>query len=318
MIKNNKGFSILELVIASTVFLTILGVVTYYFVDFIKISGKTDKTLSEDIQKDVATKYIWKDLQNATLTFNNITSDRPEYEFFQYQPGCPRSSVSATHYDREFKLDKINKTFSFVSFAQQDEIPFVYSPVDAYNVGAAPSAPDQEAALTFVGLNRANKIKGPKPDLWMNGNILSLVVPAWIRPDIDDPCGANKFPRQPVFFGVVSNDQFSKLDSGKKMEFKNPLSGADYTDVDNFLRVMPAFGGAAPILFIQKLIFIKYEYKESNPGFNNQSTLSRLTYDGVKLLSEYVVAVNVKEVIFKRKTIVEPLIEVEINLNGKN
>lgn len=314
MKKNNKGFSILEVIIASSIFLVILGVAGSYFIDFLKVAKKTENKLASDIQKDMATKYLWKDLQSATLTFNNYLSTKsPEHSFFQYRPGCPKTSVDENTYARIFKLNNTNRTFTFLITTKVDDIPFVYSPEDAYNIGESDD-PAIAGSLEFISLNKGNKIKNKNPELWKDKNLIAVLSPVWIR-DWSSPCSGS-FPRQPIYFGVVEGNNFNKAPSAFMLNQANPETLSAYSSIDQYLRKLPALGGSAPVTILKNLEIVTYQFKQRDPNYKNLNTVTRIVKNGLgEKKSEFVVIENVQEVIFKRKNIVDQLIEVEVKLN---
>lgn len=157
--KNNKGFTITELMI-SVALTSIVGLGVF---EVLTRSGEWQKTFSEKmderIEANLADKLIIRDLRAAGPSLNNITfKDDNNLNFFDFDPD--RSSVfyrSQTNKGRKYTLKQGGKTFLyFMAFDDLRGKGLFADAVTFFEVGPPPASPNQAATLTYKGINYNN------------------------------------------------------------------------------------------------------------------------------------------------------------------
>lgn len=314
MIKNQRGFTLAEMIVG-VVLMGILGMVVASFFVF---TAKTKTAITNEIEDKVdnilAERMILRDLKNSEPSFNNIAIlDDAGRPFFDFVADVTDQSVDNS--PRMLTLEPGRRhEIIFISTAERKGGSIMYTPTAAYEVGPPPSNPYVAGSLTFVSLNKGNEVVKANPRMWVTGNVIMMDTPTMVRQMTSSGPDYSKPARSPIFVGVVKNEGASRLENlgiGGLLNLTNPMyPNETIADEDKFLRDIPPMGGAAPLVRLKVINVIKYYLAKDPKG--GQISLWRSVYGAQGFSSAQLFANDVQKVQFSRKDAHDSLIYFKI------
>lgn len=313
MNKNNKGFTLLEVMIATA----LIGMVGLILASFLEFAGKSSKKVTDELSvlQDVLTleRVLLRDLKSAGSSFNamKIKDDRGRLFFDLVTDNQDLTDKGP----RDFTLKKGKNYFDLI--VESDKFrSMIYSPATAYNVGAQPTNPMVAATLSFVSLNRNGIVRLTTQDtgnLWEAGNILMLDSPSTFRQVTPSGLDYSKPARSPIYLGYLRNsnsNMLANLGTYGIYDTSHPLKpNLNISSEDIFLRNVPGVGGGNPLVRLRKVQIVRYYLKDTEDG---KLSIYKSMFDGAKFSGDILLAKGVKGLSFHRKKATEPLIEFKV------
>jgi prepilin-type N-terminal cleavage/methylation domain-containing protein len=329
IIGNQKGFSLIEILVVVGLSAVVVMGNSLFMSDFMQKMEKYSQESSEESDLAVLNTMALNILKKSSLSFNRIQlNDDNKANFFDFYPDMPMSSFSSE--TRIFTMNSTTKNFYIISSDEARFLSTVFDPVHAYTVDAPPSNVLDDGGATYRGLNSVPDFTndtGGKSTLkmmsqifgarWDAGKVFVVTCPTYLRPVSGSTATVSlgTAPRMPSFVGKVLGDDLSLLassEAGVSINNTHPVTSATYTSLDNFFRTLPTVGGAAPFVKIEPALVNRFELR-TNQAYKSgyyDLYLKSWTSDGYK--DEIQVALKVKTVTFKRKSITLPIISMEI------
>lgn len=326
MIRNQKGFTIVEVLVAVGLAAVILLGNTMFLNDFMRRMSAYEKESGDESDLAVLNTMALNILKKSSLSFNRLSlMDDNNVNFFDYYPDMPLSSFATE--ERRYTLNGASKFFYILSSDEGKNGSTVYDPVHSYTVASAASDVLSDGTVAYRGINSVPDIysaSGTKATLkamtqifgarWANGKLFVITCPTYLRPVSGATVNLSVAPRMPTFVGKVVSDDLAPLSVAESLVPLNnthPLTSAAYVSVDQFFRTLPTVGGAAPFVKIEPASIGRFELRSSATaaGFFD---LYLKTWTASGYGDEILVALKVKTVTFKRRSITLPLISMEI------
>ncbi len=254
-IQKNKGFSIVELIVAAAMF----AFVTLGSVSILQLVTKEGKNIEKKADKKITeewlNKFLYTSLENIAVSYGilNVKDDNNK-NFFDVLPDY--HSFSLTHKNRIFTLEN-NKKFLFLSIKNVKRVNimefFNYYYDDLINTVTPNDAYFNDCYLRQE-LNY----------LWKNNGLVLLYIPAFLRNA--RPLNMNDFPRKPAFLGYMgtknhtsscpkvrhhsdtpSVTKYTRM--GSHFNFLNPaVGGTSYGNIKDFVLNSHLIGGQDVVL----------------------------------------------------------------------
>ncbi len=280
---------------------------------------KVDEMIQGKIENLSGEKQILFDIQAGSISFNNLLiKDDAGLLFFDYIPEKPVNLV-LTKPDRKITLSAsgagtVKEIALLVQDTQRGGI-LIYDPTAAYNIGESNNNFNAPAPLTFVGVNKDNRITNQRPQFWTEGQLLLLDTTSRIRPSINT-INMDEAPVSPIFLGEVQSSSLNKLILNDILiRDIHPETKAQIVTADNFLRTIPAYGGGVSTVRIQAVKLIKYYLAQSNKSiglFKSVYNSKAKTWD-----QGFLIADDINNVIFQRQSVSSKIIQFKINKINK-
>lgn len=315
MRKNNKGFTIIEVLFSVVFTAIVMGMIVASQLMMTKETSRMTQDLENSIDTVLAERTILLNLRQVDPSYNNLVQlDDNGLQFFDYYPDVSENQLGNGN-SRTLTLQQGGATS--VHFLIQDLTAgplLLYDPVAAFNIGSIPSNLNQAASLSFVSLNKSNWVLGQRPQMWVNDQMIYLDTVSKIRPLVQNNVNMLTPPRSPIFVGRVANQQlvidqaFASL-----INYTDPYTGQQITDEDNFLRSVPSSGGGQPIVRMRGVKLVKF-FLQPNNGNGQDNKLFRQYYmSNGNYTSTYMVSDHVKRIIFERSTVTQKIVYFKID-----
>lgn len=316
---NNKGFSLLEMMVALGVAGVAVGLVASTQISLIKDQIRMRKSLEANIDETLAERILFNDFNGLDPSYNNITvKDDAGNAFFDFYPDAPESSLKG-RIDREINLSLDGKTEFYI--LTQDKTAgslLIYDPVMAYDVG--PSSPDYNlaASLSFKSLNKNNWVGAQRPGFWVTNKTLMLDTPAKVRMVTGGKVNLQIAPRSPIFIGTVSGLALNPLAGSFSTNIAktHPETGAAIGSADNFLRTVPSLGGGQSIVRLRAVKIVRYSLVKATQtqGFKSvPANLYRSVYDNGAFSTPVLLADKVDRFTLRRDSVLKRMIYFKVN-----
>lgn len=297
-----------------------VGAVTFFQEQTSVLEDKLDAS----IEGQVADKILWKDLSSAFPSFNNIRIyDNSQRNFFEYTSDFPDIKLNNATKSRELTL-RLGENSQLVMFLQNDKKapPVIYEPVKAYKV-EEPANAGVRGNISYKGINFNGYMDDLIGDSWRDGGIVALYTPVSIRTSVGDKEDAGGYvpSRWPYYIGVVSGGDLINMTisgsignqmSGGIITNKNPRTGMPYEGAQDYFENLPAVGGAAPVVLVRTIDMVEYAMEKAKVNNKDTGQLVRRIWRNGEFQGELIVASAVKEVHFRRPSIAQAVISVEI------
>lgn len=328
MIRNQKGFSLIEILVVLGLSVVVVLGNTMFLNDFMKRMTAYEKESSEESDLAVLNTMALNILKKSSLSFNRLNLlDDKSVNFFDYYPDMPMGSFG----DQESRIYTMNTTGKYFYILSSDEGKFestVYDPVHAYIIADAAADLNSNGTVDYRGLNTIPDLfdsggtKAAKKAMsqifkerWAEGKIFVVTCPTYLRPVTGATVDLMVAPRMPSFIGRVSSgDDLSPLlssDAGVNLNNSHPVSLATYGSLDKYFMTLPTVGGAAPFVKIEPAIVGRFSLRKSATSADSFDLyMQSLTPNGYG--EDIQVAQTIKTVTFKRKSVTLPLISMEI------
>ncbi|UYL08357.1 hypothetical protein B9G69_015045 [Bdellovibrio sp. SKB1291214] len=338
-VSNRRGVTVTELlVVLGMIGIVAIGNASFLF-DFTNEMKKI--TANSEGESELSTLNIAavNILKKSSVSFNKLyalddgdATRQNKQNFYDYYPDVPHAVLtrSTIRADRTITLSPTDsKYFYLIQSEEADFDSLIYDPMYAYTVTSTPSDQIASGTIRYEGLNSIPNLQGPGgtqsakgtmtkvfQTRWADGTYFMLSCPTYLRA-IDAKNNTVSIltpPRFPSFLGkVASGDLLPANSSEVGIQFynSNPLvPTASYTSVDNFFRVLPAIGGAAPFVKVEPVKMVRFEFRTNSTTQKNELWLQEFTQgkykDKTKLIEE------IKNVVFKRSSISLPIISMEV------
>lgn len=313
--KNNKGTTLIETMIAVGLASVVVSVIFGAQLMISREKEKLSRQLDATVDTTIAERNILLDLRQVDPSYNNlILADDNGQQFFDYYPDIPENLLG-NNIARTLTLDMNGITS--VDFLIEDINAgplLIYDPVAAYLVGPPPASFNQPASLTFVSLNNSNWVSANRPDFWVNNQLLLLDTTARVRPTINNTVNLLTRPRSPIYIGKVNGqDLVNDTTVVPLINITDPLTGANITSVDTFLRNIPSTGGGIPLVRLRAVRLMRY-FLQSNglQGTSASIDLYRQSYVNNAFTTPHLIATKVKSIAFKRNSVTQKIIHLTI------
>lgn len=325
MIRNQKGFTIIEVLVTVALAAVVVLGNTMFLNDFMRRMAAYEKESGEESDLAVLNTMALNILKKSSLSFNRLTlADDNNVNFFDYYPDMTLGSFAVE--ERKYTMNSTSKFFYILSSDEGKNGSTVYDPVHAYTVASAAADVLSDGTVAYRGINSVPDIynaSGVKASVkimrqifgarWANGNVFVITCPTYLRPVSGATVNLLVVPRMPTYIGKVDNDGLEPLsvaDVQVPLNNTHPLTSTPYTSADQFFRTLPTVGGAAPFVKIEPASIGRFELRNSATAGFFDVYFKTWTANGYA--NEIQVALKVKKVTFKRKSITLPLISMEI------
>lgn len=316
---NNRGFTLVEMLVALGVAGVAAGLVASTQISLIKDQIRMRKTLEANIDETLAERILFNDFNGLDPSYNNITvKDDNGNSFFDFYPDVPEASLPGRK-DREINLTLNGKTEFYV--LTQDKSAgslLVYDPVMAYEVG--PASPDFNVAapLSFISINKNNWVGAQRPGFWVANKTLMLDTPAKVRVVTGGKVNLQIPPRSPIFIGTVSGSALLPLAGSVATSISrlHPESGLIVDSADNFLRTLPSVGGGQSIVRLRAVKIVRYSLQKSvqTAGFKTvPANLYRSIYENGAFSAPVLLADKVDSFTLRRDSVLKRMIYFKVN-----
>jgi prepilin-type N-terminal cleavage/methylation domain-containing protein len=329
MIKNQKGFSLIEILVVVGLAAIVAMGNSMFISDFIKRMNAYSNESMEESDLAVLNTMALNILKKSSLSFNRLSlADDNNVNFFDYYPDLPFGSFTAE--SRVFTLNSTTKFFYLMSSEEAKFTSTVFDPVHAYTVTeASPVDALTDGTTSYRGINSVPDFTndaGSKASVkmmsqifgqrWADSKVFVVTCPTYLRPISVGTAVVNlgTAPRMPTYVGKVVGDELGQLLSsevGVTINNTHPVTSVAYTGLDSFFRTLPTVGGAAPFVKIEPAVVSRFELKPNVAG-GGLFDLYMKTWKAGAYVEEVQVALKVKKITFKRKSITLPIISMEI------
>lgn len=312
-LKNIKGFTILELLIAAAVGCGII----LFTAQFIKKSGDINEKVQNDLEETSNNlnleSILRKDLTNNKHSLNNLnTKDDQNNNFFDYlsSTNCTSNCLRSVKFELSAVPDEISKkVLYFIIVNQNAGEQQIYNPADAYGRGS----------LVFNSLNYNDTLSARQNSLWSDSvkqksSLIFLYSPMEVFSPVSGVLapgrmlsymgwvGASNFSgtlnREIINDGIYDNDD---LRTGKKI-----------TSEDAFFKNMPYTVGLGSFAFVTAVKVIRYRFKTILVNGKISGQLLRGEMNSDKIFNEKPIGFNLKSIEFSRQTISSPAIYIKM------
>lgn len=320
MIKNNKGFTLTETIVAVGLLAVVSGATAMIIAESSKSLRALEKDISDATESEIAERVLMRDLKLSEPSFNNIIMrDDKNSDFFDFVADAV-DKVAVENSPRDYTLDiKGKSTFTILTVDEAPGGAIFYDPVMAYIVGQEPTDWDKAASLAFVSLNKNGYLQTQNPAYWLPGRILLLDTPIAIRGMNANGPNYKVSPRSPSFIGVVPQGtaplqtinvpKLPGLFNTSHPLFPNKIINSE----DVFLRSVPPAGGGAALVRLRAVRMIQYELVST--GKPDAHNLVRKMWDGAKSVwgGSQTIGTNITTAVFSRKATNDPIVYFQIN-----
>ncbi|WP_413587373.1 type II secretion system protein [Bdellovibrio sp. HCB274] len=329
-LRNQRGMTLTELlVVIGLVGFVALGNATFLF-DFTKQLKKINQSSEGESDLSVLNIATVNILKKSAASFNKVSlMDDKNRNFFDYYPDVPFSTLEdvAPDFEQRTFTIKAGDQNRYFYLLQSEEAQFdsvIFDPMFAYR--KVSDSPNQLAngAIQYAGLNSVPDLKGssgvaPNGSMtqifqkrWSSGELFLLSCPTYLRPLVGGTVNVLAAPRFASFLGKVAGSDLALLSATEsKVGILNshPVTLANYTNIDNFMRTLPSVGGAAPFVKIEPVTLVRFELRTNAKRQTDLwfQELKNGQYQDVNVL-----LTNVKSVTFYRKAITLPIISMEV------
>lgn len=320
MIKNNKGFTITETLIAVGLLAIVSGATAMIIAESTKSLKALEKDISDATESEIAERVLMRDLKLSEPSFNNIIMrDDKNADFFDFVADAV-DKVAVENSPRDYTLSvKGKNTFTILVADEAPGGAIFYEPVMAYDVGAEPIDWDKAATLTFNSLNKNGYLQTQNPAYWNPGRVLLLDTPIAIRGMSSNGPNYKVSPRSPSYIGSVptGNGPLNTINIPKASGLFNtshPLfPNKIINSEDVFLRSVPPAGGGAALVRLRAVRIIQYELVDI--GKVDAYNLVRKQWDGLKNVwgGTQTIGTNITTAVFSRKATNDPIVYFQIN-----
>ncbi len=316
--RNNKGFSLLELMIGLGLLTLIVGGAAFVLKDFNFGLKSLETDIGNDIESSIAERIIMRDLKHSEPSFNNmLIKDDNGRGFFDFVID-PVDKGQLANSGRTLTMSETQNSFTFLSANEVVGGAIIYDPAMAYDIGPEPKEFDKAATLNFKSLNKNKYLQLQNPAYWSEGRMLMLDTPASIRSLINGVPNYNNPSRSPVFVGVVSliNPMLTPVTLNSLIDTNHPAyPSKKMTSEDVFLRSVPAIGGGAALVRLKAVNAVRYTLEKNSA---QQINMVRYLWAGGSWSSPQVISTKVIKATLTRKAINDPLIYFKIYRIGDN
>jgi hypothetical protein len=333
MIRNQKGITIVELLVGVGLMALVTGVIVATQVNVAKEQNAIVKKLDDSIDQNLAERIIFKDLNSVDLSYNNVTlPDDNGNVFFDFYPDIPESSITKEK-ERILTLSlKGKKEFYILSQNVNAGALLVYDPVWAYDLGAENGDANVPVPLTFnPGKNQMHlsNEKHGRPGFWEDGIVLMYDTPARIRPITGNTVDMETPPRSPIFLGGVNPSSGAGLQSLNSsvaafIDTTQPKDGKTaITSLDNFLRTVPPIGGGQSVVRVRAVHIFKYYLEVDTKKVASEyktapALLYKSTYRNGKFENPMLLADGVGSFTLRRDSVLKRMIYFKVEKAKKN
>ncbi|WP_413578424.1 type II secretion system protein [Bdellovibrio sp. HCB290] len=331
-LRNRRGMTVTELlVVVGLIGFVALGNATFLF-DFTKQLKKINQSSDSETELSVLNIAAVNILKKSAASFNKVVlPDDNNRNFYDYYPDVPFSTlqnVTAGFEARTFTITagQQNRYFYLLQSEEAEFDSVIFDPMFAYRQVA--ESPNQLAngTIQYVGLNSIPNLKGatggsaPNGSMtqifqkrWASGELFLLSCPTYLRPLTGGTVNVLTAPRFASYLGKVAGSDLSLLsltESKVSVLNRHPVTSANYTGIDNFMRTLPSVGGAAPFVKIEPVTLVRFELRNNTTTKKTELWFQELKNGQYKDVN--VLLTNVKSVKFYRKAITLPIISMEV------
>jgi hypothetical protein len=317
------------------VVLGMIGVVALgnatFISDFMTQMKKT--TMNSEAESEIGVLNIAavNILKKSAVSFNKLTlTDDNNENFYAYYPDVPLANLRAVRagFDtRQFTISagQENRYFYTLQSEESDYDSLVFDPMYAYRQTTAPTDQMTDGLVQYVGINSIPDLSGTAgaakngtmtqvfQKRWANGKLFLLSSPTYLRRITSGTIDIMTPPSFPSYLGKVNGTDLTALltsESVLPIANTNPLTGVAYTNVDDYMRRLPAVGGAAPFVKIEPVTMVRFTVKINNITKKSDLWLQELV--GGAYQDKVMLFADIKTVTFKRKAISLPMISLEV------
>lgn len=316
---NNKGVTLIEMLVALGVATVAVGLVASTQMSLIKDQIRMRKTLEANIDETLAERILFNDFNGLDPSYNNIAvKDDAGNSFFDFYPDVPEASLTGRK-DREINLTLDGKTEFYI--LTQDKSAgslLIYDPVMAYDVGPSSTDFNVAATLSFKSINKNNWVGAQRPGFWVANKTLMLDTPAKVRIVTGGKVNLQIAPRSPIFIGTVSGMNLNPLAGSfaTNITKTHPETGAVISSADNFLRTVPSLGGGQSIVRLRAVKVVRYSLVKATEtqGYKTvPANLYRSIYENGAFSSPVLLADKVDKFTLRRDSVLKRMIYFKVN-----
>jgi prepilin-type N-terminal cleavage/methylation domain-containing protein len=333
VIRNNRGFTLTEIMVAvGLVGIVLLGN-TIFMNNFLKQMKQFENDSANETELAILNTATVNIIKKSSLSFNRLNViDDNGMSFYDYYPDMTTTAFG-TNGTRTFSFSaadiKSKRAFFMVSSDETDFESIVFDPMHAYSEGPVPTNILADGTITYRGINSIPNItdSSGKPasvkmmtkifgTRWDKGRIFILTCPTYLRVlKSNNTVDLMTVPKTASFLGKVVGDDLTPLltsEASVDIINRHPVTDVVYPSLDYYFRTLPTVGGAAPFVKVEPARLLKFEMR-ANTGYPaGYADLYMQQWQEGAFTGATVVASKVKAAVFSRSSVTLPLINMEI------
>ena len=325
LVKNNKGFSLVEMLIASAIGIAVI----LYLGQYIKVNESVNKKVMSELENTSDNlnmeSVLRKDLTGAKFSLNNLNiKDDKGLNFFDYLSNsscvksCTRSlKLELDENDKNGQKDRVvtskatDKIIYFIIADTEAGALQIFNPADAY----------VRNTLNFESLNYQDNLAVREKTPWgpsiKNKSVLIMV---YSPIEVFSQASSTIAPGKNLsFMGWAGKDNYdgkiireSITDNGfTYYDNRDPRNGRAVTSEDEFFKNMPYTVGLGSFAFLVAVKVIRYRLIAATVNGKITGHLVRGELKPDNTFSERPVGFNIKKVEFSRESISSPAIYIK-------
>jgi type II secretory pathway pseudopilin PulG len=322
--KKNKGFTLVEMVIAGGISAAVVLYAVTYFKDKDNETKKLQSALEDTLDSLSFEQRIRKDMSETKYSFNTLTlKDDTNKVFFEYLS----EGKCVFNCSRKLTINAVNKKqMYFIIKDNSQAVEQVFSPVNAYNFTGGMSTNNNN--LSFVSLNKDNVLKSKKFTPWeISTDIKSRLILAYSPVLVYPPNTVyGTVPGKMIkYMGWLNGGNLQgklitekiNTSAGTIFDDVDPRYNDKITSEDAMLKRLPYTSGMGVFVIVAPVKVIRYRIASQ---LVNGKTVNSLYRDELKEGSKYtqvVFAADVDQVTFSRETISSGAVDIAIKFTKK-
>jgi len=318
---NQSGFTLLEAVMTiGLVSLSLMASFQLYRTTQTSIELTQDR-LENTLDNIITEKILERDFFYCKHSLNNLViNDDSDKSFYSYLHDgyCSGSSCSRTF---TFDIPEDPGAYSAKEFyVLTEDFKSTAGIVGQTLVQPERAYSSSGTTYTFQSLNYNNTLSALDNSPWTAEQLNLLYSPSYLRNSSDTP-GVDP-AKMLTYLGFVDGEDLNG--TLKKVaplptifSYKDPRTGNNITNEDNFLRNLPGIIGSPTYAFIAPVKLIRYRLRHNVFDAKSRVDLMRgeLKSDGT--FHERIIGMNVNEVVFSRETISSPAVVYQVSYKIK-
>lgn len=330
MVRNEKGYSLLELVMSGGISIVLMLFAVRYFQKNNADSEAVKERLEDTLDGLNFEHRMRRDLFETKYSFNTINQpDDKNKNFFDYivNGNCSQNCDREIILEKPKKENTYSKAIYFIIKDTSSDVEQIFHPMNAYrHVGARSH---NNSSISFVSLNHGNTLANLKYTPWrilpnQSSRLLLLYSPYYLYANHADRGIAPG--RMLQFLGWLNRDNFNgklvpeRIDVENSSMFNNRdiRDGSTVTDEDTLFKKIPYIAGNGVYTMIAPVKVVRFRVKNSVVQGKAHGQLVREELFPGKQYQEVVYAADVKRIAFRRSDIANANIDIKIDFENGN
>lgn len=309
----SNGFGLIELLVALSI-ASVLGLAAAN-VYLLFEKEATNSILRSETSAQLALNQMtmMRILQKAGPSFNVFADsaevrDQGSRNFFDLNSEFPVKLRATAEQTRRIVLpDGGRRSIVFIVQDDSGGSPVIVDPIKFYNWAAGDMNTSGSLAIGDAS-HVATYMTALAPRMYQSGRFIYFNVIASSRPA---SAGPSAYVKPVGLFTRVTGSGLVVENFGGLVSNSNPLGGADFSSLDDFLRRLPSASGAIPFVYARNVQMIRFVV-EDEPGVNGPHVLASYRWSGSDFVDRSVLSFKVASVTFSRPSVGDPQISYEI------